>query len=418
MINYGVNRMDNQTEESWMNEHCCDCCIGPQGPTGPKGDTGPQGVKGPIGRTGRTPEITIGEVNTSLPGGDATVNEVPTMNGVQLNFTLPRGDTGPTGSQGATGLRGPSGPRGVTGARGNTGADGIAGATGPKGATGATGITGNTGPIGPTGMTGADGATGPTGAIPIVRVGSTTTTSPGENAWVDSVPIQDGIELNFKLPKGNTGPTGAIGATGIQGPTGFEGPAGPTGNTGMTGATGATGAIPLITVGTTTTLEPNQPAQVDLKPIEQGVQLDFSIPKGATGALPQQAFASYYVFQGYFTDGIQIPLLESVVDTTGNIVQDNSSLLLTPGYYLINYNVTVILATPGYMQITPFYDGKVHLELGVYVKTTQNQQTAMGSGSLIAYITSTSRFSLTYNSNVNSTEGTLTLTVLKLNRTS
>ena len=330
---------------------CCDCCRGPQGIPGP---------------TGATPHITIGSVTTSMPGGNAEVDAIPTTDGVLLDFVLPQGSTGPTGARGVTGM---------------------------------------------------DGTTGPTGATPIIRVNTTTTLPPEAPASVDAVSLQDGIELNFGIPRGETGARGATGSTGIQGETGFQGPPGPTGNTGMTGATGATGAIPSIIVGTTTTLEPEESAEVHATPIEQGVALDFSIPRGATGALPQQAFASFYALQEYLVNGIQIPMRVSVPDTTNTITQENDvTITLTPGYYLINYNVTAILRTSGYMQITPFYDGRSHIELGAYIKTTQNAQSAMASGSLIAQITATSRFSLTYNANVDSTEGTLTMTVYKLNR--
>ena len=129
-----------------------------------------------------------------------------------LDFTIPRGDTGPAGATGSTGA---TGITGLTGATGVTGPTGPTGPTGATGATGNTGATGPTGPIGPTGATGVGltGVTGPTGATG--NTGATGAT-------------------------GNTGATGPTGATGI-GITGAMGPTGATGSTGATGATGATG---------------------------------------------------------------------------------------------------------------------------------------------------------------------------------
>lgn len=182
-------------------------------------------------------------------------------------------------------------------------------------------------------------------------------------------------------PQGNTGATGPIGNTGPTGPQGNTGATGPTGNTGSTGPQGNTGVT------------------------------------GPTGILPQQAFASYFDFQNVYTDASMIPMRASVSDITGNITQTSATtLLLQPGYYLINYHISVILATPGYIQITPSYNGQSHIETGFYFKTTDNAQSAIGSASLIAFVSQASNFTLTYNSNVNSTEGALTITLVKLER--
>ena len=130
--------------------------------------TGPTGPQGPS-------TINVGTTTTGAPGTNASVVNSGTSTDVILDFTIPRGATGPTGLTGATGPTGPTGPTGATGATGPTGATG---ATGP---TGLTGLTGATGPTGPMGATGATGATGPTGLTGLT---------------------------------GATGPTGATGATG------------------------------------------------------------------------------------------------------------------------------------------------------------------------------------------------------------
>ena len=139
----------------------------------------------------------------------------------------------PCGKRGPRGKMGPMGPQGPTGPTGPAG-----GATGPTGATGATGITG------PTGATGATGITGPTGP---------------------------------------TGATGATGATGPTGPTGPTGATGPTGNSGEAGATGVTGAAATLQVGSVTTGQPDEDAQVTNSGDENNAIFDFVIPQGRAG---------------------------------------------------------------------------------------------------------------------------------------
>lgn len=88
--------------------------------------------------------INVGNVYTGAPGSNAAVVNTGDERNVVLDFTIPRGDVGPTGPQGE---------------KGDTGATG---ATGPQGPTGATGATGATGPQGPQGPQGPSGVyTGP-----------------------------------------------------------------------------------------------------------------------------------------------------------------------------------------------------------------------------------------------------------------
>lgn len=174
------------------------------------------------------------------------------------------------------------------------------------------------------------------------------------------------------------GPAGVTGAAGSQGPTGPQGLPGATGATGPTGSTG---------------------------------------PTGATGAPPPDVFAAFATFAIPFVNAAQIPLGTVTADPTGQIVlTDNTRITLAPGYYLISYHVSTLLSTPGYMQITPFYNGASHIEYGIYFKTGLNVTSAYGSNSIIIYVPAETRFSLTYNSNVQSSDGTATITVLQLNR--
>ena len=293
----------------------------------------------------------------------------------------------------ASGITGPTGPRGVTGSTGPQGTPGPTGPTGATGATGAQGISGPAGPqgipgvAGPAGIAGADGPAGPQGA-----------TGP-------------------EGPRGATGATGPQGIPGIQGP---EGPAGVTGATGPTGPTGTAGNTPVVLAGTTTTVDPGIPAAVTSTEIPGGIQLDFSIPRGATGLAPEDAFASFYTYYIQFQDGQAIPFSTVTADSTGQIRQSGASaIVLEPGYYLLSYHVSTILKTPGYMQITPSYNSKPHIDFGIYFRTDSTDSTVYGSNSLIIQVPSQTAFTLTYNSNVPvNIDGSATITVLKLNRNS
>jgi hypothetical protein len=182
---------------------------GPQGKPGADGKTGPQGPAGPGVATGGTTgqvlakksntnydtewinptsggtvSVNVGETLTGEPGTNASVTNSGNETNVILNFTIPRGKTGPQGPQGepgADGKTGPQGPQGKPGADGKTGPQGpqgepgADGKTGPQGPQGEPGADGKTGPQGPQGKPGADGKTGPQGpAGPGVATGGTT----------------------------------------------------------------------------------------------------------------------------------------------------------------------------------------------------------------------------------------------------
>lgn len=240
------------------------------------------------------------------------------------------------------------------GPRGPRGFRGPAGPTGPMGPTGpGIGVTGPTGPTGATGNTGADGATGATG--------TTGATGP----------------QGLRGLQGPTGPTGLRGATGPTGADGAIGPTGPTGSTGPIGATGATG------------------------------------PRG----IETQSFASFADFARAFENAQPMPLYQSIADTTGNITSTSTtSLLLQPGFYQISLEVSTILSTAGYMQITPAYNGAPHIEFGIYSRTGSPQNTAEGSSHFIIEVTQATPFTVNYNSNVANTDGQLTLVIVKLER--
>ena len=111
------------------------------------------------------------EVETSIQQTDV---EAATILG-------PKGDTGPQGPKGDTG---PQGPKGDTGPQGDTGP---------------------TGPQGPQGEKGEKGDTGPTGEAATIQVGTVTTLSPSQPAYVQNVGTEQNAIFNFGIPKGDSG---------------------------------------------------------------------------------------------------------------------------------------------------------------------------------------------------------------------
>ena len=140
-------------------------------------------------------------------------------------------------------------------------------------------------------------------------------------------------------------------------------------------------------------------------------------PPGPPGEPSLNTFASFVTFEVLFADSQRIPLATGTADTTGNIALENATqITLTPGYYFISFSVSAVLDDPGYMQITPSYNGSPHLEYGIYFKTNTVSSSAYGSNSMIIYVPSPTSFTLTYDSNVTSRSGAATVAVLKLNR--
>ena len=190
---------------------------------------------------------------------------------------------------------------------------------------------------------------------------------------------------------GPTGPTGAPGATGPTGMTGGTGPTGATGSTGATGAAGVTGPT-----GPTGATGPT------------GSQ-------GPAGEVPDDSFASFRTLQTLLRVGNLIPLVPDVPDPAGNIVPtDTEHIILSPGYYLVSYKVSAIFRAANYMQITPSYNGRAHLETGIYFATRTDGSSAAGASSLIIRAPAQTVFTLTYSGSSDAIDGQINLTILRL----
>lgn len=116
-----------------------------------KGDQGDEGPEGPQGPPGPATTITIGATTTTEPGTDASVTSKPTDDGIQLAFSIPRGQEGKTGPEGKQGIQGEPGP------------------------------------------------------ATVVSVAETVTGQPGTDASVAATATEDGIALHFTIPRGTPG---------------------------------------------------------------------------------------------------------------------------------------------------------------------------------------------------------------------
>ena len=398
-MSYFINESDRRDElkEQSCRRGCCPKppCLPPcpPGPTGPAGPAGPQGNTGPSGPPGNTgPTGPAGLPGNTGPAG-------------------PQGNTGPTG---ATGPTGPAGPPGPTGPQGIQGIQGIPGA---PGATGQTGPAGNTGPAGVQGFAGPPGPTGPQGIPGIQGIpGPAGERGPAGATGAMGMAGPTGATGPMGMP-GPTGADGVTGATGMPGPTGATGGTGMPGPTGATGVTGATGPLPVVAVGTTITGEPGTPAKVEAFEIPQGVRLDFTVPRGADGMVPDEVFASFVNYMARFENTDLIQFSTAVSDPTGQISQpDYSHISLEPGFYFISYHVSALLNDASFMQISPYYSGAAHLEYGIYFMTGTAKTSAAGAKAFIINVPAATRFSLTFNSGTVGTEGEVVITVIKLRR--
>lgn len=108
---------------------------------------------------------------------------------------------------------------------------------------------------------GIDGVLGGPGPSNVLNIGTVTTGAAGTSAQVSITGTSPSQTLNFVIPKGDKGDTGSTGATGPKGD-----------------------AAATITVGSTTTGNPGTSATVTNSGTSSAVVLNFTIPKGDTGA--------------------------------------------------------------------------------------------------------------------------------------
>lgn len=218
--------------------------------------------------TGGTVSVSVAGTETTEPGTQAQVENIGTEQNVELFFSIPRGEQGPKGENGKPGPAGPTGPQGPQGPSGSNGKD----AELPTGTVGQIlrynqnnelvssndlsnieteietlttdleAIGNEQGTLsnnlqklegGTAGQVLAkktttnydfewvDQTSG--GGTVSVKVGNTTTGTPGTPANVINSGTDQKVVLDFVIPKGEQGLRGEIGPAGPQGPAGPKG---------------------------------------------------------------------------------------------------------------------------------------------------------------------------------------------------
>ncbi len=315
---------------------------GAQGEAGKDGVNGTDGVDGKDGKDGAAATIQVGTVTTGAAGSEAVVTNVGTANAAILNFTIPRGAQGERGIQGETGAAGKDGANGRDGADGKDGAAATVTVgqvtTLPAGSQATVTNSGTENaavlnfaiPQGAQGAAGTDGTNGANGADGADGVGIETITAAGtdENGGnIYRINLSNGQNYTFTAPKGAQGAQGATGATGANGkdfriyktyasiaamnadaanvPDGefvsiasdendpdngkvyqrsADGEADFVFIFDLSGAQGIQGEAATIQIGQVLTGDPGTNASVENVGTENAAILNFTIPRGATGA--------------------------------------------------------------------------------------------------------------------------------------
>ena len=305
-------------------------------PSGAQGEAGRDGINGTDGKDGVAATIQVGTVTTGAAGSEAVVTNAGTENAAILDFTIPRGAQGERGIQGEPGAPGKDGADGQDGAAATVTVGQVttlpAGsqATVTNSGTETAAVLNFAIPQGAQGAAGADGANGTNGAdgedgVGIATIVAAGTDDSGGNIY--RIELTDGRSYTFVAPKGATGNTGATGATGAPGkdfriyrtyasiaamnadasnvPDGefvmiassendpdnaklyvraTGGEVAFTFISDLSGAQGIQGEAATVTIGQVLTGEPGTNASVENAGTEHEAILNFTIPRGATGA--------------------------------------------------------------------------------------------------------------------------------------
>ena len=271
--------------------------------------------------TGKAPNLFIGTVTTLPSGSNATATITPSgTDSYVINLGIPKGDNGEaptirvgTVTQGSTAnvvireVSGellfdftlPKGDKGDTGAKGDKGDKGDI----PTIKVGT--VTQGTANVVIREVNGEylfdftlpNGSGG--GITPTIKVGTVTQ---GVTADVTMREVGGEHLLDFTLPKGDKGDKGDTGDKGEKGDTGDK------------GDKGDNGISPSFTIGTVTTLNPDQNATVTISGTFPNLVLNFGIPRGKDSTSTTPSTPTEYMYYG------RLP----IADVGGRVIQYNA----------------------------------------------------------------------------------------------
>ena len=234
--------------------------------------------------TGKVPNLFIGTVTTLPSGSNATATITPSgTDSYVINLGIPKGDKGDT----------PTIKVGTV-TQGSTANVVIREVSGEL-------LFDFTLPI----------SSGSGGNAPSIKVG---TVSQGVTANVTIREVSGEYLFDFILPKGEKGDKGDKGDTGEKGEKGDTGEKGDKGEKGEKGDKGENGQTPSFTIGTVTTLNPDQNATVTISGTFPNLVLNFGIPRGKDSTSTTPSTPTEYMYYG------RLP----IADVGGRVIQYNA----------------------------------------------------------------------------------------------
>ena len=336
--------------------------------------------------TGKAPNLFIGTVTTLPSGSNATATITPSgTDSYVINLGIPKGDNGEaptirvgTITQGSTAnvvIREVSGellfdftlPKGDKGDAGDKGeAPTIKVGTVTQGTANVTVREisgeylfdfilpkGEKGDKGDKGDTGEKGEKGDKGDTPTIKVGTVTQ---GASTNVTMREVGGEHLFDFTLVKGDKGEKGDKGDTGSKGDTGEKGEKGDKGDNGIS---------PSFTIGTVTTLNPDQNATVTISGTFPNLVLNFGIPRGKDSTSTTPTEPTEYMYYGRLT-------LDEVGGRPINYNQITSTMITT--------GANVIKTTPKTMGKTGFGVGNTYDHLIVVVPASKGYTVTKDNG--------------------------------------
>ena len=184
---------------------------------------------------------------------------------------------------------------------------------------------------------------GDNGEAPTIRVGTITQ---GSTANVVIREVSGELLFDFTLPKGDKGDTGSKGDTGEKGEKGEKGDKGENGQT------------PSFTIGTVTTLNPDQNATVTISGTFPNLVLNFGIPRGKDSTSTTPTEPTEYMYYGRLTldevggRPINYNQITSTMITTGaNVTKTTPKTMGKTGFGVGNtydHLIVVVPASKGY----------------------------------------------------------------------
>lgn len=185
-------------------------------------------------------------------------------------------------------------------------------------------------------------------------------------------------------PRGEPGPPGCPGERGETGPQGVTGPQGPQGVMGPMGPRGEPG--------------PRGPA-------------------GPPGYPQNSIFASFSVQERIMPESASLTFKTQIPDITQNIVlQNNCSITLTTGYYVISYSLFTIMKRHGFVKITPVFNDCMQTQYGAYAEAARRKEPLALSRYFIVEIPASTTLFFEWHSSAGASKINMNVSIQKLYR--